>query len=170
MKALLALGSNLDNPVKQILNAVSMIGDQQGINILAQASLYSSSPRGPQDQDDYVNSAVLIETRLTPEELLYTTQAIENAMGRVKTRVWGERIIDIDIVFYAQQIIELSEPDLGIPHREALVRDFVLIPCLEIAPDWKLPDGSELKTYIDHCITHKLAKIDGNLACSSGNI
>lgn len=166
MKVLLALGSNLDAPISQITNAIDAIGKQQGITLLEEASLYSSSPRGPQDQDDYVNSAVLVETELSPEKLLATMQGIEQDFGRVKTRVWGERVIDIDIAFYGSEIVCLNEPDLQIPHKEALIRDFVLVPCIEIAPDWVLPDGSGLKQHLDHCITHKLEKIDRNLACS----
>ena len=166
MKVLLALGSNLEDPVSQVTKAIAAIGSQDGITLLAQASLYSSSPRGPQDQDDYVNSAVLIDTSLSPDKLLTTVQGIERDFGRIKTRVWGERVIDIDIIFYGTETLRLTEPDLQIPHKEALIRDFVLVPCIEIAPDWLLPDGSGLQQHLEHCITHKLSKIDRNLACS----
>lgn len=166
MNALLALGSNLDNPVQQVLNAMHAIDHANGIEVLACASLYSSSPRGPQDQDDYVNSAVLIDTSLSPLALLEATQGIENAFGRVKTRIWGERVIDIDIAYFGQQTINVTQPDLCIPHKEAHIRDFVLIPCLEIAADWVLPDGSLLSDASKRCIHHNLVKIDLNLACS----
>lgn len=166
MKALLALGSNLEDPVSQVTNAIEAIGNQHGITLLAKASLYSSSPRGPQDQDDYVNSAVLIDTMLSPANLLALMQGIEKDFGRIKTRVWGERIIDIDIIFYGNKTLRLAEPDLQIPHKEALIRDFVLVPCIEIAPEWVLPDGTGLQQHLEHCITHKLSKIDRNLACS----
>lgn len=166
MNALLALGSNLQDPVSQVTKAIEAIGRQDGITLLAQASLYSSSPRGPQDQDDYVNSAVLIDTTLSPENLLAIAQRIEQNFGRIKTRVWGERVIDIDIIFYGTETLRLTEPDLQIPHKEALIRDFVLVPCIEVAPDWLLPDGSRLQQHLEHCITHKLTKIDRNLACS----
>ena len=166
MMVLLALGSNLEDPVSQVTKAIAAIGNQDGITLRAQASLYSSSPRGPQDQDDYVNSAVLIDTTISPENLLTIVQGIERDFGRIKTRVWGERIIDIDIIFYGTETLRLTEPNLQIPHKEALLRDFVLVPCIEIAPDWLLPDGSGLQQHLEHCITHKLSKIDRNLACS----
>ncbi|KZY68062.1 hypothetical protein A3742_03235 [Oleiphilus sp. HI0071] len=166
MKALLSLGSNLENPVSQVNKAIDAIAHQDAISLIAKASLYSSSPRGPQDQDDYVNSAVLIDTALSPEHLLNVVQRIEKDFGRIKTRVWGERVIDIDIVFYGTETLRLTEPDLQIPHKEALIRDFVLVPCIEIAPNWKLPDGSGLQQHLEHCVTHKLSKIDRNLACS----
>jgi 2-amino-4-hydroxy-6-hydroxymethyldihydropteridine diphosphokinase len=166
MEVLLALGSNLDDPVSQIEKAATVIGEQTGVTLLARASLYSSSPRGPQDQDDYVNSAILIETKLSPVELLSAMQKIEQDFGRIKTRVWGERVIDIDIAFYGQQEVQLTRPDLQIPHREALIRDFVLVPCLELAPDWLLPDGTALRKHLEDCLTHQLTKIDRNLACS----
>jgi len=166
MKALLALGSNLDNPIQQVLNAAHAIHQLDGVNVLARASLYSSSPRGPQDQDDYVNSAVLVDTQLTPLALLNATQSVEASFGRTKTRRWGERVIDIDIAFYGQQEINEVDPDLCIPHREALIRDFVVIPCLEIAPHWTLPNGQRVSKVVDQCIHHNLVKIDLNLACS----
>ena len=166
MEALLALGSNLNDPVNQVEKAAAIIGEQAGIKLLARSSLYSSSPRGPQDQDDYVNSAVLIETQLSPVELLSAIQRIERDFGRIKTRVWGERVIDIDIAFYGQESVQLTHPELQIPHREALIRDFVLVPCLELAPEWLLPDGTTLKMHLQDCLTHRLTKIDRNLACS----
>lgn len=166
MNVLLALGSNLDNPIAQVQKAVAALQQESDIEVLEQASLYSSSPRGPQDQDDYVNSAVLIDTPLNAIDLLKLTQRIENAFGRTKTRVWGERIIDIDIIFFGQENISIEDPDLQIPHREALVRDFVLIPCLEIAPHWRLPNGEALADYVNKCEHHDLVKIDINLACS----
>lgn len=126
----------------------------------SRSSLYSSTPRGPQDQDDYVNAAVLISTALSPLSLLQSIQEIEQQFGRVKHRRWGERIIDIDIAFFDDLDIRLDEPDLVIPHREALLRDFVLIPCLEICPNWRLPNGEPLQEHALACDNHNLHKID----------
>jgi len=75
----------------------------------------------------------------TPRQLLELVQGIEQDMGRVRTRRWGERVIDIDILLYGDETID--EPDLQIPHLQMLARQFVLVPLAEIAPDLILPDG-----------------------------
>lgn len=166
MHVILAIGSNLHLPVQQVLKAFDCLEHHTKLSLLKKASLYSSSPLGPQDQDDFVNSAALISTQLSPLELLRETQAIETSFGRSKTRHWGERIIDIDIIFYGQECFTSEAPDLCIPHRQALARDFVLIPCLELAPDWRLPSGEPLTIHRTACAQHNLKKIDLNLACS----
>lgn len=166
MEVLLALGSNLSSPIHQVLKAFDCLESHPKLKLIKRASLYSSSPLGPQDQDDFVNSAALVSTELSPHELLQQTQALETSFGRMKTRHWGERIIDIDIIFYGQESLSLKEPDLFIPHREALLRDFVLIPCLELVPNWRLPSGEPLAKYSTACGQHNLKKIDLNLACS----
>lgn len=169
-QVILAIGANLDSPIVQVKKAFNAISELSDVTLIASSSLYSSTPRGPQDQDNYVNAAALIETSRSPIDLLQRTQSIEQAFGRVKTRHWGERIIDIDIAFYGDETVAYAKPDLHIPHREALLRDFVLVPALEIAPSWKLPDGSLLSSHLSACITHSLFKIDEDLACPSSNI
>ena len=146
-KVLIGLGSNLNQPVEQVKNAISALECLQHSSLLAHSSLYLSQPQGPQDQDEYVNAAVLLETELPPVALLQALKEIEHQFGRIKTRHWGERIIDLDILFYGQQEICLDEPDLCIPHREVLQRDFALVPALEICPNWRLPNGTSLKSY-----------------------
>lgn len=161
VKALIGLGSNLEQPIQQVKMAVSVLSELSKSTVLAYSSLYQSQPQGPQDQDEYINAAVLIETALTPLELLQALQKIEQNFGRIKTRHWGERIIDLDILFYGQQQINLDEPDLCIPHREVLNRDFALIPVLEICPEWRLPNGTELKVYAESAsqfVRHKITE------------
>lgn len=162
---ILALGSNLNDPVSQVRRCVESIANLPKTTLLACSSLYSSSPRGPQDQADFVNAAVLIETQLAPVDLLRETQALEQKLGREKTRHWGERNIDIDIAFYAGLSIEQTNPDLCIPHREAMIRDFVVVPALDVAPNWTLPNGTLLRDAAGQCLQHDLHKIDANLAC-----
>jgi len=158
-KVLVGLGSNMDHPEYQINAAIKAINDLSSIRILAQSSLYRSTPQGPQDQGNFCNAVILIDTHLAPVALLKKLQAIEISHGRIKTRHWGERVIDLDILFYGTQVINLENPDLCIPHRHALTRDFVVIPALEIAPHWILPDGSRLGDHKDQCINHQLALI-----------
>ncbi|MFT6903730.1 MAG: 2-amino-4-hydroxy-6-hydroxymethyldihydropteridine diphosphokinase [Oleiphilaceae bacterium] len=157
-KILIGLGSNLNSPIEQIQTAIKTLSFHKDVKILKSSSLYESLPQGPQDQDHFFNAAILIETELDPEALLLLLQTIELKQGKVKVRHWGERCIDLDILFIDQLIIHQSDPDLIIPHPHALTRDFVLIPTLEVAPDWRLPDQSLLKDHLASCIHHDLKK------------
>lgn len=130
--AYIALGSNLNNPKKQVQNAVRLIHDIFNTTVIAESSLYHSKPLGPQDQPDYVNQVVAVKTALTAHELLYALQDIENKVGRVRTVRWGPRIIDCDIILFGDEKIATAE--LTIPHPEYQNRDFVLYPLVEIAP------------------------------------
>jgi len=156
---LIGLGSNLDKPQQQVIKAIDAIKKVDRIHFQRASSLYESSPQGPQDQENFCNAAILVSTNLPPEHLLYELQSIENHFGRIKTRYWGERVIDLDILYYGQFKIDIETPDLRIPHLQALTRDFVIVPVLEITPDWSLPDGSLLKDYQSACLTHQLTKI-----------
>ncbi|MCX7120249.1 MAG: 2-amino-4-hydroxy-6-hydroxymethyldihydropteridine diphosphokinase [Gammaproteobacteria bacterium] len=126
----IALGSNLNNPKKQLKIALQLISGIPKTNITAQSSVHETKPLGPQNQPDFMNQVIAVETQLTPHELLYALQAIENVMGRVRTIHWGPRIIDCDILRFGDEVINTS--DLIIPHPEMHHRDFVLIPLAEI--------------------------------------
>lgn len=155
-KALIGLGSNLNDPVNQLSTAIRRIANHQDIQLERCSSFYQSLPQGPQDQDLFINAVVSIHTNLAPQELLKLLQKIETNQGKVKLRHWGERCIDLDILFIDQLNIKLSAPDLIVPHPYALVRDFVLVPALEVEPDWVLPNGYMLKQYLDSCLKHDL--------------
>lgn len=157
--AIIALGSNLAQPALQLEKAFECLQALPETRLISRSSLYKSSPQGPQDQDDYINAAAQIETSLSPAALLLALQGLEQDFGRVKTRHWGERIIDLDLIFYAQQSIKLDEPDLIVPHPRAYSRDFVLVPILEIAPTYICPDGKTLASYLDECERHNLNKL-----------
>jgi len=158
-KVLIGLGSNLEGPRQQVLSAIGAIKSIEGIHFIANSSLYESSPQGPQDQENFYNAVVLVSTNIPANILLVKLQKIENQFGRIKTRYWGERVIDLDILFYGQDTIQSASPDLTIPHAHALTRDFVIVPALEIAPQWQLPDGSYLKDHQTACLNHQLVKI-----------
>ena len=158
-KILIGLGSNLDSPKEQIHNAIASITAHPLIHAVKSSSLYESRPQGPQDQGNFINAVIRIETTLEPEALLEFLQQIEHQQGRIKTRHWGERCIDLDILFIDGLMNQLNLPHLSIPHPHALKRDFVLIPALEIAPDWMLPDGSVLQAALEDCLKHDLQKL-----------
>lgn len=154
--ALIGLGSNLHSPINQLTSAIHTISGHKCIQLIKQSSFYQSLPQGPQDQDLFINAVIVVETTLKPKELLLALQEIESKQGKVKLRHWGERCIDLDILFIDQLTLRLKSPDLIVPHPHALNRDFVLIPTLEIAPEWLLPDKSPLKNYLSACLKHDL--------------
>ena len=162
-KALLGLGSNLNDPANQLITAINSISSHQDIQLERCSSFYQSLPQGPQDQDLFINAVVSIHTNLAPQALLKLLQKIETKQGKVKLRHWGERCIDLDILFIDQLSIKLTAPDLLVPHPYALVRDFVLIPALEIEPDWVLPNGRMLNQYLDSCLKHDLKVIPSSI-------
>ncbi len=132
----LLLGSNLGNRKEIIDKAVELLRQKVGVIIL-QSKDYETAPWGVTDQPDFLNLVVSIETRLKPFEILEKTQSIENQLGRVRKEKWGARLIDIDILFYGNEIID--EPNLKIPHPLLQERDFALSPLAEIAPDFVHP-------------------------------
>ena len=152
VEVLIGIGSNLDQPLEQVKRAIATLGHHESCQQLRASSLYVSSPQGPQDQDDFVNAVVWTTTSLGPLGLLNMLQEVERSFGKVKKRHWGERVIDLDILFYGQKRVDHVDPNLRIPHAEALNRDFVVVPALEVAPNWRLPDGSLLA---DHQQTNK---------------
>ncbi len=146
--AYIAIGSNLSDPVAQAQKAIEALRHHPHITLIACSSLYSSTPMGPQDQPDYINAVAEIQTQLSPLELLDCTQAIELEQGRVrKEERWGPRSLDLDIVLYGDQVIDNER--LTVPHYGMKVREFVVYPLYEIAPNLSLPDGTELKSLVD---------------------
>lgn len=146
----IGLGSNLAEPVKQIYTALDAIHKLAETQIKYCSSLYSSQPMGPQDQADYVNAVVLLQTELAPMTLLKALQNIELEHGRVrKAQRWGPRTLDLDILLYGEQQIDSSE--LVVPHYGMKQREFVLFPLFEISSQLRLPDGELLADLIQQC-------------------
>ena len=122
MISYIALGSNLNNPACQLEVARAHIANIPGTSTIAASSVLKTQPIGPQDQPDFLNQIVVVETALSPHALLYALQAIENKMGRVRTLHWGPRVIDCDILLYGDAVIETA--DLIVPHPEIKNRAF----------------------------------------------
>jgi 2-amino-4-hydroxy-6-hydroxymethyldihydropteridine diphosphokinase len=128
---IIAIGTNLGNRKENIETAIQKI-KENGINIEKVSPIYETPPYGYTDQPAFLNCAVLAKTILSPHKLLDTLLSIEKEMGRVRKIHWGPRIIDLDIIFYDNLIID--EPDLKIPHPDMQNREFVLKPINDIAP------------------------------------
>ncbi|MBC8952824.1 2-amino-4-hydroxy-6-hydroxymethyldihydropteridine diphosphokinase [Xenorhabdus sp. PB62.4] len=139
----IAIGSNLADPLQQVDNALAALKNIPDTTFVVRSSSYRTKPMGPQDQPDYLNLAVALETQLPPETLLDHTQAIELAQGRVrKDERWGPRTLDLDIMLFGDHIINTER--LTVPHYGLKQREFMLYPLAEIAPDLVFPDGETL--------------------------
>ena len=135
--AYLSIGSNMGNRSANCRKALKALDETDGIKLTAFSSLYETNPVGYEDQPDFINMAAKVETSLTPQELLAEIKKIEKLLGREKNFRWGPRIIDLDILFYADKVITM--PGLTIPHPSMPERGFVLIPLLEIGADVEHP-------------------------------
>lgn len=148
----IALGSNLDNPPQQIKEACLRLSRLQGITRLSVSSVFTSPPMGPQDQPPFFNAVATCICTEEPRQLLAELQAIEQAMGRVKVRHWGERCIDLDIIQMGEQAID--DIDLLIPHPGISERLFVVEPMIELlGADHKVPGLDDLGT-LRHELKH----------------
>ena len=136
VKCAIALGSNLGDS-KQILNqALNLLSQTSGIELISHSSWYETVPVGP-PQPNYVNGCAILETELLPEDLLQILLKIEQQFGRIRQERWGPRILDLDILLYGDLILEM--PNLTIPHPRMNERAFVLVPLAEIAAHWIEP-------------------------------
>ena len=135
--AYIGLGSNMRSPEQQIKSAIKSIKAVVKIRVLKVSSLYKSRPVGPQNQNDYVNAVIKIDTNLMPLELLECMQNIENQQGRIRKEHWGPRTLDLDILMFGDEIIK--DDKLTIPHLEIENRSFVLAPLTEINPNCLIP-------------------------------
>jgi len=131
---LLAFGANLGDPYSQILDAWNRIGRIPGVQCQNLSSFRLTKPvGGPENQPDFLNGAGLVDTTLSPEQLLDEIMKIESAMGRKRTEHWGPRTIDIDILLFGDLVIQTER--LTIPHPRMHERSFVLDPAAEIVPE-----------------------------------
>jgi 2-amino-4-hydroxy-6-hydroxymethyldihydropteridine diphosphokinase len=138
--AYLALGSNVGDRVGNIQHAITLLTDSPSIQLLGGSSFYETEPLAcDPDQPWFVNAVVAVETSLTPHQLLARCQQVETVMKRDRNpeRPNGPRTLDIDILFYDR--LMLTEPELIIPHPRLHQRACVLVPLLEISPNWVHP-------------------------------
>lgn len=126
------LGSNLGDRVSGLHQAAELIASRVG-PVVQSSELYETAPWGITDQPAFLNQVLAVETALIPEAVLSQTQAIEQALGRVRLTKWGARVIDIDILYY-EQLVYHSDT-LTIPHPYLHERRFTLVPLAQIAPD-----------------------------------
>ena len=129
----LSLGTNMGDKKKNLLDAIEKIGKLENTKVTSQSTILETEPFGYTEQDMFLNACIEIKTLFTPQELLEKLLNIELEMGRVRTIKWGPRIIDIDILFFDDEIIQ--DKNLAVPHPWISERMFVLEPLCEIAPN-----------------------------------
>jgi 2-amino-4-hydroxy-6-hydroxymethyldihydropteridine diphosphokinase len=135
-RAVIALGANLGDARAALSGASEAIEATPGIELIAQSSVYSTAPIGGVEQPDYLNAVVIVETTLSPRELLDRLHEIENSWHRTREVRWGPRTLDLDLIEYAG--VTSEDPELTLPHPRAHERAFVLVPWLEADPQAEL--------------------------------
>lgn len=145
----LLTGSNQGNRAGRLAEAAKKIEETAG-KILAASAVYRTEAWGLQHQPDFYNQVLRIETSHRPQMLLNQLLAIEKSMGRVRVKKWGPRIIDIDLLFYDQEMLDI--PGLQLPHPGIPQRKFTLLPLFELAPDFIHPvSGKSIRTLLEEC-------------------
>jgi 2-amino-4-hydroxy-6-hydroxymethyldihydropteridine diphosphokinase len=147
VRAVVALGSNLDGPEARVRRAFGEVGAIASTRLLARSALYRTAPVGYLDQPAFINACALVETALGPRELLAELLAIERRHGRVRDLPNGPRTLDLDIVLYGDLV--LHEHGLTLPHPRAHERAFVLAPLLDVWPDAIIPGRGAAASFRD---------------------
>ncbi len=141
-RCFIALGSNLEQPLLQVRRAVEALSVLPDSELKVVSPWYQSVAVGP-EQPDYINGVAELYTSHSPLDLLALLQGIENAQQRKRLQRWGPRTLDLDLLLYADKLID--EPTLVVPHPRMLERNFVLRPLCDIAPTLVLANGVNVK-------------------------
>jgi 2-amino-4-hydroxy-6-hydroxymethyldihydropteridine diphosphokinase len=156
----IGLGSNLANPVLQVRKALDALTRLPNTRLCAHSSLYHNPPMGPVPQPDFVNAVAVLETRLTPHQVLRHLQDIETRQGRIKDKVkWGPRTLDLDLLLYGEE--HVRDDLLIVPHPGLGQRAFVLLPLYEIVPHLEIPGLGSLAGLLEGMPVHSLHPIRG---------
>lgn len=146
-RAYVGLGANLGDRERTLACAIELLGDADGVEVVAVSKLRETDPVGVLDQPRFLNGAVALETMLSPRELLDTLLAVERELGRTRGgERWGPRTIDLDLLVYGDLVIH--EPGLRVPHPRLHERRFALEPLAELDPDLEIPGRGSVSTLV----------------------
>lgn len=151
--AYVGLGSNLQQPLHQITQALQELDQIPETRLLKSSRMYQSQAIGP-EQPDFINAAVSLETGLDPFSLLDELQKIEQTHQRRREQHWGPRTLDLDLLLFGQQQIQSTR--LIIPHPYLTERAFVLLPLIDLDANLRLPDGSLVQSWLINCQSQKI--------------
>lgn len=133
--AYISFGSNMGDKEQSLYEAIEHLIEHPSIELIGVSSIYDTDPVGYEDQDVFMNLIAEIKTTLEAEELLTVCQSVEQQLKRVRIIRWGPRTMDLDIIFYGEEVIQTET--LLVPHPRMHERGFVLVPLNEIAPTAK---------------------------------
>jgi 2-amino-4-hydroxy-6-hydroxymethyldihydropteridine diphosphokinase len=154
IRAFVALGSNLGNPVQTIEDAIDAMAALRGSLLMAISSLYRTAPVGLKHQPDFINAVVALDTRLGPRELLEELFALEARFGRERSVKNAPRTLDLDLLLHGDAII--NHPALTLPHPRMHERAFVLAPLAEIAPSLVIPGRGPVAALLAACADQRI--------------
>jgi len=158
-KIFIGLGSNLNNPLQQLKNALIALANLPKTRVLKHSAFYSNPPLDLSHQPDYINAVAWLSTELSPLNLLNHLQFIEKQQGRIRSaQRWAARTLDLDLLLYGN--LHYRDAALTLPHYGLYERAFVLKPLFDCAPDLILPNGQKLRNVVKNCDCHLLNKID----------
>ncbi len=136
-QAIIGIGTNLGDKIENIRRAIEAIKLLPGTELIALSHVYETQPIGITDQPSFLNAAISVETELSPSALLGACLGIEAALGRVRTKNKGPRIIDLDLLIYDR--VKSESFELTLPHPEITQRAFVMVPLLDLFPNGRAP-------------------------------
>lgn len=160
----IGLGSNLQEPLAQLQRALIELAALPKTRLLRASPFYRSDAIGP-EQPDFINAAAELETELTPIDLLDQLQKIEQDHLRTREIHWGPRTLDLDLLLYGQQPVDL--PRLQVPHPFLTQRAFVLLPLLDLDKNLCLPNGKKLQDFLTQCQDQKIELLSANTVSRS---
>lgn len=164
-RALIALGSNLQQPAQQVRRAIAQLAETPGLHCIKASSLYVTAPVGYDNQPDFINAVVSAETTLAAPALMTLLLEIEQQFGRERPFPNAPRILDLDLLDYDG--LTLNTAHLTLPHPRMHERGFVMLPLAEIAPDFRMSQAAangqtavEWARQFEHEAVRKLAEND----------
>lgn len=156
--AFVALGSNLQSPIEQVNQAIQEIADLPGTHLLKRSSLYKTPPVGHDNQPDFINAVIEVDTKLAPLALLDALLRIEQKHGRVRTFANAPRVLDLDVLLY--DALEMQTTQLTLPHPRLHVRGFVLLPLSEIAAELVIHGHGRVIDLMQRCDKVGIEKLE----------
>lgn len=157
IRAYVALGSNLGDPVGTLKDAVESLAALRGSLLKAVSSLYRTAPVGLRHQPDFINAVAAVDTRLPAMELLQELFAVEAAFGRRRGIKNAPRTLDLDLLLHGDVVQD--DPQLTLPHPRMHERAFVLVPLAEIAPDLVIPGRGPVATLLESCRDQRIHQL-----------